>query len=221
MTTTPRAHRVQAIPTTYRGVQMRSRLEADWARQFDRWGVPWLYETEGVNLDGLWYLPDFWLPACQTFFEVKGLWESLDEEKLSKLYDAAISSQLVVAVGERGDDGDLLCGIVTPTPDDIRFMGETWPPLPVITYETASVVRCKECGGVWIMDQCGLWRCRVCGAYDGGNHIDTYLNHSWTYVASKPDHPLPDYGNRSIAWWYQEIGYFDEVKPMTGEIVTY
>lgn len=45
-----------AIPTTYRGIQMRSRLEAKWAAYFDlRGDTKWEYEP--IDLDG--WIPDF------------------------------------------------------------------------------------------------------------------------------------------------------------------
>jgi hypothetical protein len=45
----------QAIPTTYRGVNMRSRLEARWAHLFDQFGWNWYYEP--IDLAG--WIPDF------------------------------------------------------------------------------------------------------------------------------------------------------------------
>ncbi len=50
------------IETIYNGHLFRSRLEARWAVFFDRLGIVWEYEYEGFNLDGVKYLPDFWLP---------------------------------------------------------------------------------------------------------------------------------------------------------------
>lgn len=44
-----------AIPTVYKGVQMRSRLEARWAAFFDLMGYDWQYEP--IDLDG--WIPDF------------------------------------------------------------------------------------------------------------------------------------------------------------------
>lgn len=57
---------IKAIPTYYKGVYFRSRLEARWAVIFDRLGIDWRYETEGYDItidDGLTirYLPDFLL----------------------------------------------------------------------------------------------------------------------------------------------------------------
>ena len=54
---------IHPIPTTYRGVTFRSRLEARWAVFFDALGIEWHYEHEGYQLPSGWYLPDFWLPS--------------------------------------------------------------------------------------------------------------------------------------------------------------
>jgi hypothetical protein len=53
---------MKAIETQYAGCRFRSRLEARWAVFFDHLGVKWEYEPEGFDLDGVWYLPDFYLP---------------------------------------------------------------------------------------------------------------------------------------------------------------
>lgn len=46
---------MHAIPTRYRGVTFRSRLEARWAIMFDLLGLGWEYEP--IDLAG--YIPDF------------------------------------------------------------------------------------------------------------------------------------------------------------------
>jgi hypothetical protein len=46
-------------PTLYKGIRMRSRLEADYAAHLDRYGYRWEYEPECfANGEGQW-LPDF------------------------------------------------------------------------------------------------------------------------------------------------------------------
>jgi len=67
-----------AIPTIYRGITFRSRLEARWATFFDAVGADWRYEPQGYEAGGVAYLPDFWLPSVASrgalggvFFEVK------------------------------------------------------------------------------------------------------------------------------------------------------
>ena len=61
------------IETYYGGMRFRSRLEARWAIFFDRMDIPFKYEPQGFVLpDGTPYLPDFYLPECGTWIEVKG-----------------------------------------------------------------------------------------------------------------------------------------------------
>lgn len=50
---------MRARPTTYNGIEMRSRLEARYAALLDRAGLEWVYEPRAyANADGQ-YLPDF------------------------------------------------------------------------------------------------------------------------------------------------------------------
>ena len=65
-----------ARPTTYKGIPMRSRLEAHWAAWFDIKGVEWEYEPRAFANERGQYLPDFLLPpcglrTCPIYFEVK------------------------------------------------------------------------------------------------------------------------------------------------------
>lgn len=63
----------ESIPTTYRGITMRSRLEAGWAATLDSYSIEWHYEPHLLKLaSGELYLPDFWLPALGTVLEAKG-----------------------------------------------------------------------------------------------------------------------------------------------------
>ncbi len=63
---------IKAIETVYNGYRFRSRLEARWAVFFDTLGIKYEYEKEGYDLDGTWYLPDFWLPKHELWVEIKG-----------------------------------------------------------------------------------------------------------------------------------------------------
>lgn len=62
---------IKAIPTKYKGINFRSRLEARWAVFFDSMFIKWEYEKEGYQLKSGWYLPDFWLPEMKIWVEVK------------------------------------------------------------------------------------------------------------------------------------------------------
>jgi len=80
---------IKAIETEYKGYLFRSRLEARWAVFFDTLGIEWEYEPEGFEFeDGTRYLPDFWLPSCQWYVEVKPSSPlSAEEQKKIKLFD--------------------------------------------------------------------------------------------------------------------------------------
>lgn len=62
---------IKALPTKYRGITYRSRLEARWAVFFDEIGVKYHYELEGIDLGHVWYLPDFFLYERNTWIEIK------------------------------------------------------------------------------------------------------------------------------------------------------
>lgn len=73
---------IKPIQTRYKGYHFRSRLEARWAVFFDSMGIRYEYEPEGYELsDGSKYLPDFYLPMLNTFFEVKPSSISEEDEK--------------------------------------------------------------------------------------------------------------------------------------------
>lgn len=88
---------VHAIPTEYKGVLFRSRLEARWAVFFDTAGIPWEYEPEAFGDGQQGYLPDFWLPDQQCYVEIKPT-EEYDGEKIELAYRAT------------GKDIFVLCG---------------------------------------------------------------------------------------------------------------
>ena len=81
---------IRAIETRYAGCRFRSRLEARWAVFFDYLGISWQYEPQGFLVgpeNTVPYLPDFWLPGCGIWVEVKGTEEALD---IPLLVNAAI-----------------------------------------------------------------------------------------------------------------------------------
>lgn len=93
---------MHAIPTSYGGVNFRSRLEARWAAFFDLLGWPWEYEP--IDLAG--YIPDFILDG-RVLVEVKPLlWTSSNEERLScanmaRRLDRALWKRPAVLLGAR------------------------------------------------------------------------------------------------------------------------
>lgn len=75
---------IKPIETVYNGYRFRSRLEARWAVFFDAAGIRYEYEPEGFDLgDGIYYLPDFYLPDDDVWVEIKG--KALSDEEREKI----------------------------------------------------------------------------------------------------------------------------------------
>lgn len=132
---------IKAIPTVYAGVQFRSRLEATWAAFFDVLGWRWAYEPTDLN----GYIPDFDLTFGKRplLVEIKPTQDSFEGAK-SKIECS-------------GWDGDaaILVGAETKTVG-LLFDGETW--------DTAVVAFCMACQRATLIQECGAWSCRNCGA---------------------------------------------------------
>ena len=89
---------IKAIETLYNGYRFRSRLEARWAVFFNTAGIKYQYEPEGFDLgNGVYYLPDFWLPELKMWVEVKGEKPSEeDQQKCATLAEQSGNRVLIV-----------------------------------------------------------------------------------------------------------------------------
>lgn len=102
-------------PTLYRGIQMRSRIEARWAVVFDYLKFEWEYEPEHYELPIGNYLPDFWLRGQDCWVEIKGPHPTEFEQ--AKARGLARISQKVVyifccgipRIGQDGSPFDFQC----------------------------------------------------------------------------------------------------------------
>jgi len=113
---------IKAIETVYDGYRFRSRLEARWAVFFNTLQIKYEYEKEGFDIDGLWYLPDFYLPDYSMWIEIKP--ESFvfgSDEKINAFTKATDDTFL------------LICGIPKENRYTIRLLsglhedfGEPW-----------------------------------------------------------------------------------------------
>jgi hypothetical protein len=134
---------IAAKPTVYRGIRLRSRLEARWAGVLDAAGLVWLYEPDVVDV-GKWglYRPDFWLPAQRTWLEVKG--PHMDRAEKTR----ALARKL-------GRDGQVLMATVA---------GVCWrvPASGRPSQAEVHVGRCGSCGqlAVGVPEQRGMGRLR-------------------------------------------------------------
>ena len=97
---------IKAIDTSYKGYLFRSRLEARWAVFFDALGVEWEYEKEGYDLGGVYYLPDFYLPAVG-WIEIKGTEPTDKEQNIASLLSAATGKPVYMFFGNIPDPTNL------------------------------------------------------------------------------------------------------------------
>ena len=88
---------MNAIPTIYSGIQMRSRLEAQWAAFFDHMG--WKWEYEPVDLKG--WIPDFLLRTQSRVYyvEVKPITSRSEFDKYWPKIAKANPNHAVLLVG--------------------------------------------------------------------------------------------------------------------------
>jgi hypothetical protein len=133
---------IRAIETKYAGCRFRSRLEARWAVFFDTLGVEWQYEPEGFDLPSGRYLPDFYLPALETYIEIKPV--DFTKAESDKCHDLSVATRKFVLELS----GDI------PRHDTFGVGGDFWIPEPGcepddINWDTPYLFCiCEQCGVV-------------------------------------------------------------------------
>ena len=140
---------LKAIETKYKGYRFRSRLEARWAVFFDASGIEWLYENEGFALgDSLFYLPDFWLPAHETFVEIKPDqgWDCIDSfDACQRLHEQSQKDVILIAGN---------CW-----PREYRIYGFRGSSLgehviQEMGWHCSALAKCRRCDGLCYLDFC-------------------------------------------------------------------
>lgn len=142
---------IQAIQTRYLGHEFRSRLEARWACFFTALGIPWHYEPEGYDLEpGVRYLPDFYLPSIDTFYEVKGESPTQEAEDKAALLGEGLNKRVLIAYGAIG------AADLTQTVDEHSGIRMIWP-----AWDTPYLwCQCEHCGKYGI--EFNGWSGRIC-----------------------------------------------------------
>ena len=141
----------------YRGVMMRSRLEARWAATFDALQWPWVYEPQDLE----WYVPDFALTFehAPIAVEIKPELALVDlRQYAQRIVSAGWNAELLV-LGARIFDDNI-----------IGIHGEIGNG-PGVELGAAKAFRCISCGRSSLLNDDGGWRCRVSGCYGGNAHV--------------------------------------------------
>lgn len=159
---------IKPIETVYRGYRFRSRLEARWAVFFDAMGIEWRYEEQGFELeDGSRYLPDFYLPESNTFFEVKGQWTDSSRSKVDLLLKAGCRVAVGYEVGVfQGTNSNMF-------PDE--SLGTEVETYSLAHIDDSYFAQCRECNKHWFAGGIGIYACPCCGAWDGDHHLAMML----------------------------------------------
>lgn len=145
-------NRMKPIKTEYNETVFRSKMEAKWAEWFDQNEIKWFYEAQGFDINGVWYLPDFYLPEINTIVEVKGPMERI--EKIYALYEQIQNEN--------------------PDPDETTMILLAGP-VPYLYNIHLSygdgfhTNKCSKCGKVSIVTNIMNYACRACGHHDGGH----------------------------------------------------
>lgn len=154
---------IPPVKTTYKGMEFRSKLEAKYARCFDKLGIKWVYEERNYMFDdGTCYAPDFYFPELDMFFEVKGI---MDDKSKHKIICLRNEGECVIVGGPDGHmtlyDGkqrDLL--LHEPDFEDDDDWDICWNGY------------CINCHRHIFVNAWGSYACPACGFYKGnGNEL--------------------------------------------------
>lgn len=174
---------VTAIPTEYNGIMYRSRTEARWAVFFHEAKVPFTYEAEGFDMDGVRYLPDFWLPVGKIWFEVKPF-APLPQE-IRRGLDLAKATRRMVFIAPGEPRGGINLYALSPS----GKMQEEW-----------KFAYAHEEGVGYICDN--LWDCNY------SIKIANVTNPAGMYGGIGPDDELNQAGEHQFPW--RQGGRFHE-----------
>lgn len=199
---------LKAIETHYQGCLFRSRLEARWAVFFDALDIPWEYEKEGYDLgEAGWYLPDFWLPQQQCFFETKGTTADFSIKMKAFYLSLMLQKVVVVASGTMRLrlDTSAQTYVSDPSHTMLMFAGrawDDWSPAPhnfsqweaTLIYGFINANRDVNPGttATW-EDATQLWQ-----TYEGRRRMVATINMADMALGKEPRHR---WGRCAIAGW--------------------
>jgi len=202
------SNNLKAIETRYQGCLFRSRLEARWAVFFDALDIPWEYEKEGYDLgEAGWYLPDFWLPQQQCFFEAKGSTADFSTKLKAFYLSVTLQKVVVVSSGTMGlrIDAESQTYVADSSHTMLMFAGQAWDhwsPTPhnfahweaTLIYNFISANRKLHPG------QCITWEqaTQLWQTFDGRRHMVATINMADMALGKEPRHT---WGRCAIAGW--------------------
>lgn len=145
--------------TVYKHIEFRSRLETTMAFILDKLKIKLEYEPKRFVLsNGIFYVPDFYLPELKTWLEVKGKIES-HNRAYSKLFVEDNHEPLILI-----------------SPDEFYYYGDEWlKEGEAFEDDTICIGKCESCGSFYFSSNLGDYRCKKCNVHNG----DHNFHHGW------------------------------------------
>lgn len=167
---------MNAIPTTYDGINFRSRLEARWAAFFTAIGWQWEYEP----FDGNGYIPDFLIQGDEPLLiEVKPAITRDDfHEPTQKIERGLVGLERDVLIvgtsplpkdpgGNSGSPDMPAAGLLAQWPCwDGAGNDKCW------AWDSGSWFRCGVCKKINVFHEIMSFHGRPCGHYDGDHYLE-------------------------------------------------
>lgn len=140
--------------TTYKGIEMRSRLETKIAFFLDTLNIKWEYEAQAFMLsDGTVYIPDFYLTELKLWIEVKGIVQE-HNKTISRLFVQENNTELILISSYETfwfSMKDFQDGLGE---DNVVYLGH-----------------CSSCKSYFFTSNIGSYYCRKCGTHNGDHDL--------------------------------------------------
>ena len=142
------------IPTIYKGIEMRSKLETKIAMFLDALNIKWKYEPKQFLLsNGTHYIPDFYLSDMKMWIEVKGLILKHNRE-ISEVFVKENKTELLM-ISNIGN-------VWFSSRDFIDGIGID---------ENIYIGFCSHCKRYFFCSNLGSYHCRNCGKHEGDHDL--------------------------------------------------
>ncbi|MFA4834935.1 MAG: hypothetical protein WC749_02520 [Dehalococcoidia bacterium] len=173
---------MKAIATVFKGIKLKSRLEADTAYLIDGLGYKWQYEPQSYLLEsGIHYWPDFYIPELKLIIECRGYETDKGEAQIEgfakMINNGEIGPDLVtrpqIPEGCEFAYSDVhkeYVDYLVIGPNDVRFY-ECYARFGVNTSYDVALIQCSKCGHWYFGGLSGSYQCRYCGEWDGNKHF--------------------------------------------------
>ena len=167
---------IKPIPTKYKGVTFKSRLESRFAEWCHTHNHRWMYEPEALGDFSQGYVPDFYLPESKLIVEIKPPFFVDETYKMDLLLNASEFNKFSLVVASMESELSVLRYSESLDDDALSFEAEinsefkrSWD---ICGQITAGF--CKKCGSLHFYGY-GSWKCRGCGYYDGDQTHDSSI----------------------------------------------